>query len=93
MKLHNLRSFLKYAPYEKSTWLGILLWYGWVFQGDMHVLIHNVLTSQALANSIVKDLIMLFDKLSDMLATFIGGILVVMHSSHKRYNGRISKPD
>jgi hypothetical protein len=84
MKLHNLKSFFKYAPYEKSTWIGILLWYGWVFQGDIHVLIHNVLTSPTLASSIVKDLMILLDKLSDIFATFIGGVLVIIHSSYRR---------
>jgi len=57
---HNLESFIKHGLKEWSTWVGIaVLLFGAVYYKEINQLIHNVLTSQLMADKIIDGLAIL----------------------------------
>ena len=70
--LHNTESFKKYGFKQISTWVGVLIFIC-VFDDDLLVLVHNVLTS---AN------------LSEKLATGLAGAILVLFNKWGK-NGKV----
>jgi hypothetical protein len=53
-KLHSFDTFIKFGLREKSTWIGILLLFGWVYHKEIDALITRVLTSNELATYLIN---------------------------------------
>ena len=56
MKFHSLNSFITKGLKEYTTWIGIVILFGWIFSKEIHQLISNILTSHELSIRIVDGL-------------------------------------
>jgi hypothetical protein len=87
MQFHSPKTFICNGFKEPSTWVGIaIIVFGWIFRLEIHTLIHNVLMSPALANSVITGANVIFYKVCDVSATAIGGILILRFSSKDKSN-------
>lgn len=68
---HNSNSFIPQAFHEFSTYIGIIILFGWIYHQELNQLIINILTSNQLLTNIING-----------LAT-LGGLLLIMFKQNK----------
>jgi len=70
---HDLNSFIKEGWKQPSTWLGIIILFGWIYNKEIDKLIIEVLTSSQLITYCVNG-----------VATLAGALLIYFNKQNKK---------
>jgi hypothetical protein len=75
--LHTINSFIRNGWREPTTWIGLVLLFGWVYHSEIHQLIKNILTSDKLSEQLVTTV----SHALDTIVTAVAGYLVLKTKS------------
>jgi len=56
---HSIKSFLTHGYKERSTLIGVIILFGWIYHKEINQLVINVLTSPELVTKVIDGLVTL----------------------------------